>query len=254
MATAKPPKKDKKEKAALRLAQEIVQAIYENGMRPGDRYFSEAEALERHGVARATLREALRFLEMQGVITVRAGPGGGSVVGQPGWPNLASTLALLLQFDQAPLRHVLEVRKLIEPGLAELAARHAGEDEIAAMAADLEEIEANLGDFRRFGEVYHRFWCRFAESTHNSILALLSPALRAIINSTGFAPNEVYRAELLGRMRRLHGAVAAHDAEGARATMAEIQEEFFNRVAQGYPRQINRLIAWSDLDPVAQQP
>src|SRR6185369_14957329 len=167
-------------------------------MRPGDRYFSEADALRRHGVARGTLREALRFLEMQGVITVRAGPGGGSMVGRPGWPNLASMLALLLQFDQAPLKHVLEARKVIEPGIAELAARNATPEEVQAMAADLDAIEANLGDFRRFAEFYHRFWCAFAASTHNSVLALLSPALRALINSTGFAPNEVYRTELLG--------------------------------------------------------
>jgi DNA-binding FadR family transcriptional regulator len=76
-------KTSRKEKAAVRLAQEIVRAMYENGMRPGDKYFSEAEALQRHRVARATPREALRFLEIQGVITMRAGPGGGSVVGQP---------------------------------------------------------------------------------------------------------------------------------------------------------------------------
>jgi len=251
MAAPKPPKK---EKAALRLAQEIVQAMYENGMRPGDRYFSEADALRRHGVARGTLREALRFLEMQGVITVRAGPGGGSMVGRPGWPNLASMLALLLQFDQAPLKHVLEARKVIEPGIAELAARNATPEEVQAMAADLDAIEANLGDFRRFAEFYHRFWCAFAASTHNSVLALLSPALRALINSTGFAPNEVYRTELLGRMRKLHKAIAAQDAKAARSIMADIQDEFFNRIAQGYPRQLNRLMAWSDLDAAPQQP
>jgi GntR family transcriptional repressor for pyruvate dehydrogenase complex len=245
MATPKTPRK---EKAAVRLAQEIVKAMYDNGMRPGDKYFSEAEALRRHGVARATLREALRFLEMQGVITVRAGPGGGSVVGQPGWPNLASTLALLLQFDQAPFRCVLEARSVIEPGMAELAARNATDEQIAAMAADLDDVEANIGVFRLFSRAYRRFWRHLAESTHNPVLAFLSPALRSIVDSGGFAPNELYRNELVVRMRHIHRTIAAHDADAARAAMAGLEDEFLRRLSEGYPRQMERLVAWTDLD------
>ena len=238
----------RKEKAALRLAQDIVQAMYENGLRPGDKYFSEAEALQRHGVARATLREALRFLEMQGVISMRAGPGGGSVVDRPGWSNLASMFALLLQFDHAPLRHVLEARSVMEPGMAELAARNATDEEIARMAADLDDIHAGLGDLKQFYSAYHRFWRHVAESTHNSVLAFLSPALRAIVNSPGWAPNEIYRGELLVRLRDLHRLIATHDADGARTAMTAIENEFFERIAKGYPRQLDRPVAWSDLD------
>jgi DNA-binding FadR family transcriptional regulator len=245
MAKSRAPRK---EKAALRLAQEIVQAMYENGLRPGDKYFSEAEALRRHGVARATLREALRFLEMQGVITMRAGPGGGSVVGRPGWPNLASTLALLLQFDQAPFRSVLEARTALEPGMAELAARNATDEELAAMARDLDDVEANLGAFRHWAQAYQRFWRHLAESTHNPLIAFLSPALRALVDSGGFAPNELYRAETLARLRGIHKAIAQRDPDAARAAMTELEVEFHRRIAEGYPRQMERKVAWSDLD------
>jgi GntR family transcriptional repressor for pyruvate dehydrogenase complex len=61
-----------KMKAAMRLAQEIVATIYESKMKPGDRYLSEADALAHHRVARGTYREALRFLEIQGVVNIRA--------------------------------------------------------------------------------------------------------------------------------------------------------------------------------------
>lgn len=244
MSDKTPPK----QKAAVRLAQEIVQAIYDNGLRTGDKYFSEAEALERHGVARATLREALRFLEMQGVITVRAGPDGGSVVGKPGWPNLASTLALLLQFEQAPFQSVLEARSVIEPGLAELAAGNATDEQIAAMAEDLAEIDRHIGNYKLFQPAYRSFWRHLAESTHNPVLAFLSPALRAIVDSGGFVPNEVYRAETLGRLRKIHARIKARDAKGARAAMAELETEFYRRLSDGYPRQMTRLVAWSDLD------
>ena len=128
------------EKASERLALEIVQTIYETKMQPGDHYLSEAEALRTHGVARSTYREALRFLEIQGVIKIRNGPGGGPVISQPGWPHLASSVALLLQFANAPMQAVMEARNAIEPGMAEMAAQNASDDDIAAMERDLADV------------------------------------------------------------------------------------------------------------------
>jgi GntR family transcriptional regulator, transcriptional repressor for pyruvate dehydrogenase complex len=238
-----------KGKAAIRLAQRIVQTMYDTGMQPGDRYLGEAEALKKHGVARATLREALRFLEIQGVLSVRAGPGGGPEVGKPSWPHLASTIALLLQFEGAPFQSVLEARSVLEPGMAELAAVNATGEEIAAMAVDLDEIEANLAVYKLFQKAYAAFWNRLARSTHNPLIAFLSPALRAIVDSAGFVPNELYRAEVLGRLRTLHAAVASRNVEGARQSMAQIEAEFLQRLTTGYPRQMKRVVAWSDLDP-----
>ena len=221
-------------KAAMRLAQEIVATIYESKMQTGDRYLSEADALAHHRVARGTYREALRFLEIQGVVNIRAGPGGGPEIRRPGWPQLASTVALLLQFADAPMREVLEARTAIEPGVARM--------------ADLDEIEAQIGNFKKFSPAYLQFWNHLAESTHNAFLMFVSPALRAIVNSAGFVPNEPYRLETLGRLRLIHAAVERHDAEGAAAVMTELEHEFFDRLSTGYPRQMERVVAWSDLD------
>jgi len=240
-------KPGRKEKAAVGLAQDIVQAMYESRMKPGDRYLSEAEAQRKHGAARNTLREALRFLEMQGVLSVRAGPGGGPEVGRPGWPHLASTIALLLQFADAPLRSVIEARAVTEPAMVELAARNATDAEIADLAGDLDAVEASLGAFRQFSAAYQRFWLRLAESTHNPLVAILSPALRAIVDSGGFAPNEVYRSEILGRLREIHALIARRDGEAARREMAGLEQSFMERLNEGYPRQMDRVVAWSDL-------
>ena len=106
-------------------------------MQPGDRYLSEADALQHHRVARGTYREGLRFLEIQGVVNIRAGPGGGPEIRRPGWPQLASTIALLLQFADAPMREVLEARTAIEPGVARMAALYATAQDIEVMADDL---------------------------------------------------------------------------------------------------------------------
>jgi DNA-binding FadR family transcriptional regulator len=146
------------------------------------------------------------------------------------------------------MRGVLEARTAIEPGMAELAARHATEEEIATMARDLDAVEAHLGNARRFAVAYRQFWQHLAESTHNALLAFLSPALRAIVDSGGFVPNELYREATLERLRALHTTVARHDPEGARQAMHDLELEFLDRLSQGYPRQMHRVVAWSDLD------
>ncbi|WP_433496400.1 FadR/GntR family transcriptional regulator [Sphaerimonospora sp. CA-214678] len=234
-------------KLSLEVARQIVQTMSEAGMGPGDRYYPEAEAMRRHGVGRGTYREALRFLEHQGLIVMRPGPNGGPEIVQPDWRNLASTIALLLQFAGAPLHSVLDVKTVIEPGLAELAARHATDEELAMMAADLDEIEDGLGSYRAFAEAYERYWLRLAAAGHNELLAFLSPALRAIVNSGGYVPDEPHRAEVLARLRDVHAAVAARDPGRARETMRELQEELGRRLRQGYPRQTAQVIAWSDV-------
>jgi GntR family transcriptional regulator, transcriptional repressor for pyruvate dehydrogenase complex len=226
----------------------MVEAMYEQGMRPGDRYLPEAEAVRHHKVGRGTYREALRFLENQGVIVMRSGPSGGPEISQPGWPHLASTIALLLQFADTPLRSLLDARIAIEPGMAELAAANATDDEVAAMALDLLAVELEIGNYRKYSAAYLAYWRDLAVSSHNPLMAFLSPALRSIVNSAGFVPNELYRAETLGRLKGIHEAVAAHDTAAAWSRMRDLEVEFQRRLTEGYPRQIDRVIAWSDLD------
>ena len=234
-------------KLSLEVARQIVQAMADEGMGQGDRYLSEAEGMRRHGVGRGTYREALRFLESQGLIVMRPGPGGGPEIVRPGWPHLASTIALLLQFSNAPLRTLLDARETIEPGMAELAARNATDEELAQMARDLDAIEAGLGSYRSFAQAYETYWRHLAQSSHNALFAVLSPALRAIVNSAGFVPDERYRAEVLGRLRTVHAAVAAREPARAHDVMRALEEEFGRRLRRGYPRQISQVVAWSDV-------
>src|SRR3546814_3450569 len=72
-----------KAKRALQVAQAIVLDIQSNAREIGDRLPQEEDMLARYEVARATLREALRFLELQGVIHLQLGRGGGPVVSRP---------------------------------------------------------------------------------------------------------------------------------------------------------------------------
>ena len=68
------------QKTAILLAQRIVGEITDQNLAPGTLLLPEREMLQRYGVARGTLREALRFLEIQGVLTIKPGPSGGPTV------------------------------------------------------------------------------------------------------------------------------------------------------------------------------
>ena len=135
----------------------------------------------------------------------------------------------------------------IDPGLAELAAQHATADEIDAMAEELVVMDANLGHYRAWNEAYNAYWHDLAASSHNPLLASLSPALRTIVNSGGFVPNERYRADTVTRLRKLHQTVAAHDSSAARAAMLEIDRSFHERLAEGYPQQYDRVVCWPEI-------
>src|SRR5262249_32700102 len=76
-------------KTAMFLAQRIVAEIADRDLAAGSPLPAERDMLEDYGVARGTLREALRFLEIQGVITIKTGPGGGPLVGEPGSRHVA---------------------------------------------------------------------------------------------------------------------------------------------------------------------
>ncbi len=71
------------ERAAVRVARKLVSEIRRRRLRPGTKLASEHTMVEKMGVARATVREALRFLELQGALRIKAGPGGGPVVSVP---------------------------------------------------------------------------------------------------------------------------------------------------------------------------
>ena len=97
----------------VRVARNIVSDIRNRSLRPGSKLEPEHVMVEQQGAARATVREALRFLEFQGALGIKAGPGGGPVVNVPGLDHLTSALSLQLQFADATFRSVLDARRAI---------------------------------------------------------------------------------------------------------------------------------------------
>lgn len=106
------------------VAQQIVADIVDLGLRPGDRLSSETAMLERYGVGRSSLREALRLLEVSGLLRMKTGAGGGPVVADRSGAQLGRSMRLYFQTMGVTFRHVVTARLTLEPLLAREAAEH----------------------------------------------------------------------------------------------------------------------------------
>lgn len=111
-------------KTSERVARDIVADIIDQGLGTGDSLPSEAEMLDHYGVSRESLREGLRLLEVQGLITIRRGPGGGPSVGTVDPANLGRTSALYYHMSGGIYAELFEAWIYAEGELAERAARH----------------------------------------------------------------------------------------------------------------------------------
>lgn len=235
-----------REKGALKVAREIVRHIHEERIPAGQKYLSEADALDRYRVARGTLREALRYLQLQGVLVIRTGPNGGHFVANPNWENLASTIALLLQFSEATIESLIESRIAIEPGMAALAAQRATPQDIDELDGLLDDMKANLGDYDAYYQLYLEFWDQMALTARNALFLFLLPALRRITWTAGIRPNEAQREAALSGLRTIRDAIAANDASGAAKALRGLEMAYLAAMRTQYPREIAKRVVWHD--------
>ncbi|MGC9667610.1 FadR/GntR family transcriptional regulator [Planosporangium sp. 12N6] len=104
------------------VAREVVRDISAQRLQPGDSLDSEAVMLKKYGVSRESLREGLRLLEVQGMISIRRGPGGGPIVGSIDPANLGRVEALFFHLAGATYDELFAAWVLAESTLARLAA------------------------------------------------------------------------------------------------------------------------------------
>ena len=128
---------------AARKTHEIVadalrQRIVNGSLQAGDRLPPEDELTAEFGVARTTLREGLRVLESQGLLSIRRGRGGGPVVTHPDLEPISMALAVMLQLQNTTIGDLDAARRLIEPQIAGQLARSHDDADLAALEAAID--------------------------------------------------------------------------------------------------------------------
>ncbi len=224
----------KRQKSAMRLdtlkvprASELVadrlRALIVDGVvQQGATLPSEKELVAQLGISRATLREALRMLESEGLISTKTGPKGGIVVQHPSSANLTRSLSLLLQLEETPFTMLLEARRLLEPLCANLGAQRATDQELADLELILQDMRAQIDDTRAYVGQQLAFHLAVIASAHNDVLRLYTTSVGELISAratqVGLTLEEreigVKAAEsILVALRSRNGTLAARRVE-----------------------------------------
>lgn len=209
-------------KRADALARTILQQVSDGGLEPGHLLGSEAELMERHGVSRSVLREAVRLLEHHRVAAMRRGPGGGLFVVEPDAGAVTDVVALHLARRGLRIEDLGELRSRLELVLVDLAVAKldgAGAARLASLAAreavvSDEEYVAAIHDLH--AEVAHLAGNRALE-----LVALVLLRLTRLHQARELSPGALrrIRANVIPAHDGISAAILERDAELARHRM-----------------------------------
>src|ERR1700757_5522466 len=137
-------------KASDVLARELRERILSGELPEGTALPPERELVKQTQMSRATVREALRILEVQNLVRVRAGRAGGAFVQRPTTQSMANSVTMLIRGQKIRLADLMETREALEPFCAELAARKRTDDDLAVLDRandDIADPDADLPAF-----------------------------------------------------------------------------------------------------------
>jgi GntR family transcriptional repressor for pyruvate dehydrogenase complex len=198
----------------------MLETILSKRLNVGDRLPSERELGEQFGVSRTVVREAVRELVAKGVIEVRSGSG--LRVAAVAASAVSESMSLFLRGGSLDFEKVHEVRAVLEVHIAGLAAERATPEDIGALRAVHERMQAESGDVEAAARDDLEFHRVVARATQNELyLVLLDSIGGSLIDirrenlGSGSAPATLEQHE------RVLDRIAAHDVAGAREAMSD---------------------------------
>jgi GntR family transcriptional repressor for pyruvate dehydrogenase complex len=209
----------RKNKVYEEVAKQIERLILKK-LKPGDKLPSERELAELLQVSRSSIRDAIRSLELMGLVEPRQGTG--TIVRQTAsGAAKISPFANALERKREQVTELLDFRKMLEPPLAARAATHASVEEVAEMEEILkrQEEKQNQGDAAIAEDT--EFHYSIALASGNSVVLKVIDTLMDLLRDTRERSLQVEgrSQKSLAGHRRILGAIKRHDAEAAKAAM-----------------------------------
>lgn len=200
------------------LVERLLALIHELNLKAGDRLPPERELSAGLGVSRASVRQALVVLEVQGLVEVRHGEGAILLETRPDSSVISAARA-----HTRRLPEVIEAREALEVKLASLAAERRTDEDLARIEEALERMEADVARGGRGLEGDELFHGAVTAAARSSLLADLMTEISAAIRESRIEslsqPNRPQ--ESLASHRQIADAIRAGDAEAAGDAMAE---------------------------------
>jgi GntR family transcriptional repressor for pyruvate dehydrogenase complex len=189
-------------------------------LQPGDRLPAERVLAEQFGVSRNTVREALRMMEISGLVALRTGAGGGAFVAKPDPGVAARGLADAFQLNGLSPSDVTEARLWLESTVVRVACERMTEEYLQALYDNVNEAAQAAGedDWERTALVHVEFHNLLADATGNPVMSILmrsmADLLRELVLAIGPSSDDVIvrsRRRLLRHLRNRDGDKAAEE-------------------------------------------
>ena len=159
---------------AQSVAEEIRALIMREGLSAGDKLPTESELMARFQVGRSTIREAVKQLQAENIVTIRHGRGS-FVADHTGVAK--DPLGLSFEEQSQVLKELMEVRLLMEPGIAGEAAGRRTEEDLESMQSFIDRMDRAAAAGEDYESYDYGFHIAMAESVHNGVLRRMYPVV-----------------------------------------------------------------------------
>jgi GntR family transcriptional repressor for pyruvate dehydrogenase complex len=215
---------------ASRLYEQIIEQIrtlvVEGTLQPGDKLPPERELAEQFGVSRTAVREAVKALREKGLVEIQ--PGRGTFITNSTTEVMRDSLDFIFKVGLINgVAHLNEVRTLLEPGIAALAAERISETELQTLAQAVEAMDAAMHDADIFAEADLEFHLTLARASQNPLIPILIDPIvdqlrehrqRIFLVAGGPQRGQYHH-------RRILAAVQKHDPAAAREAMCDHMQQ-----------------------------
>jgi len=186
-------------------------------LKAGDKLPPERELCVRFAVSRSVLREALRSLEIAGVITLKKGGTGGSFIAESNPRRVTQALADMMHLGAMSLSDLTEVRSLIMADAIRLACERATDEDFAAMDANIELTEklTLARDYEERRSVATDFYHHVAVASRNPALVLVVDSLTGLLRQFFRTPATRPMSTLISSRRAFMKHLRARNATKA---------------------------------------
>lgn len=215
----------RKTKVYEHAAQQLQRMIRDGLIKPGEKLPAERELAEMLQVSRGSLRDAIRTLELMGLVEPRQGEG--TVVCDPSAKSLINPLATVLFRQRELIGDLLEFRRMIEPTLAGRAAQNASDEELAYMEEILRRQKEKVSQGELAIEEDSEFHYAIAQAAGNSVVLKVLDAFMDLLRET-----RERSLQLEGRLqksfvghRRILDTIRKHDIRAAEKAMRQHIDE-----------------------------
>ncbi|SNT35994.1 FadR/GntR family transcriptional regulator [Rhodococcoides kyotonense] len=234
-------------KVSERIASALVEDIIRDRMAPGDRLPNEQAMAERFQVGRNSVREALRMLEIHGMIKLKLGPRGGPQIAAVDPREVGRTLSLYLGLRGAKIEELVQTRLFLEPKVARMAAENMSDEDELRLREALRAEEASKADDSAYIDAANEFHYVLATMTGNRVLDLVATALKDLYTSRivndGIA-REAAGPGICNEHKVIGEAILAGQPDRAEALMRSHMDFYVERVRSVAPGFLDSRIAW----------